>query len=122
MYAVDFDGMEGLAGKIEEASTERGKARGLEQGKADGLTRLLERRFGPLPAPARDRIAAAGPVELDAWLDRILDADSLDTVFGSEAHQVLPGPACFCRIPLEIQVSGEAREREANKAIGALFR
>ncbi len=77
---------EGLErGKAE--GLERGKAEGLERGKAEGLTRLLERRFGPLPATARDRLAAAGPGELDSWLDRVLDADSLDAVLGkSDRH------------------------------------
>ena len=110
LRAAGFDEMEGLVGTIAEALMERGEARGLEQGleqgkaeglkrgearglkrgkaegleqgKAEGLTRLLERRFGPLPGTARDRIAAAGPGELDSWLDRVLDADSLDAVFG----------------------------------------
>ncbi len=98
LRAAGFDEMEGLVGTIAEALMERGEARGLkrgearglergkavglEQGKADVLTRLLERRFGPLPPTARDRIAAAGPGELDAWLDRVLDADGLDAVFG----------------------------------------
>ncbi len=115
LRAAGFDEMEGLVGTIAEAlmergearglkrglergleqglergearGLERGKAEGLEQGKAEGLTRLLERRFGPLPATARDRIAAAGPGELDAWLDRVLDADSLDAVLGkSDRH------------------------------------
>ena len=70
-----------------ERGLKRGKAEGLERGKAEGLTRLLERRFGSLPGTARDRIAAAGPGELDSWLDRVLDADSLDAVFGrSDRH------------------------------------
>ena len=87
LRAAGFDEMEGLVGTIAEALMERGEARGLERGKAEGLTRLLERRFGPLPATARDRIAAAGPGELDAWLDRVLDADSLDAVLGkSDRH------------------------------------
>ena len=99
LRAAGFDEMEGLVGTIAEAlmergearglkrGLERGEARGLERGKAEGLTRLLERRFGSLPGTARDRIAAAGPGELDSWLDRVLDADSLDAVFGrSDRH------------------------------------
>ena len=59
-----------------------GLARGEARGKAAGLTRLLERRFGPLPRPVRDRIAAASLKQLDTWLDAILDAPSLEAVFG----------------------------------------
>ncbi len=87
--AAGANDMEGLVGTIAEAlmergraeGLERGEARGLERGKAEGLARLLERRFGTLPRTARDRIAAAGLDELNACLDRILDADSLDAVF-----------------------------------------
>ncbi len=68
-----FDEMEGLVGTIAEALMERGEAR--------GLTRLLERRFGPLPPRVRDRIAAGDLDDLDGWLDRTLDADSLEEVF-----------------------------------------
>ena len=78
-----FDEMEGLVGTIAEALMERGLAEGLERGEARGLTRLLERRFGPLPPRIRDRIAAGGLDALDAWLDRTLDAGSLEEVFGN---------------------------------------
>ncbi len=89
-----YDEMEGLVGTIAEALMEQGKARGLaegearglakglERGEARGLTRLLERRFGPLPPEVRDRIAAGGLGDLDSWLDRTLDAGSLEEVFG----------------------------------------
>ena len=60
----------------------RGRAEGLAEGEAKSLTRLLERRFGPLPRPVRDRIAAASLEQLDTWLDAILDAPSLEAVVG----------------------------------------
>ena len=91
MGAAGAGGMEVMMGTIAEALMERGKAEGLELGKAEGLerglTRIMERRFGPLSSTVRDRIAAAGPDELDAWLDRVLDADSPEEVFdGSGRH------------------------------------
>ena len=95
MGAAGAGGMEAMMGTIAEALMERGKAEGLELGKAEGLelgkaeglTRIMERRFGPLSSTVRDRIAAAGPDELDAWLDRVLDADSPEEVFdGSSRH------------------------------------
>ena len=73
--------MEGLMGTMAEALIERGKAEGLEQGKAEGLTRIMERRFGPLSRTVRARIAGADPDELDAWFDRVLDADNLEAMF-----------------------------------------
>ena len=75
---------EGLErGKIEGLTEglERGMERGLERGKAEVLMRLMERRFGPLSRTVRDRIAGAGPDELDAWSDRILDAGDLEAMF-----------------------------------------
>ena len=70
-------------GKIEGLTEglERGMERGLERGKAEVLMRLMERRFGPLSRMVRDRIAGAGPDELDAWSDRILDAGDLEAMF-----------------------------------------
>ena len=46
-----------------------------------GLTRIMERRFGPLSRTVRDRIAVADPGEPDAWFDRVLDADNLEALF-----------------------------------------
>ena len=81
LRAARVDEMEGLMGTMAEALIERGKAEGLEQGKAEGLTRIMERRFGPLSRTVRDRIAGADPDELDAWFDRVLDADNLEAMF-----------------------------------------
>ena len=72
---------EGLA-RGEARGKAEGKAEGLAEGEAKSLTRLLERRFGPLPRPVRDRIAAASLEQLDTWLDAILDAPSLKALFG----------------------------------------
>ena len=49
----------------------------LIEGKAEGMKRLLARRFGPLPPWAEQRIAAASIAQLDAWIDGLLDAESL---------------------------------------------
>ena len=66
---------------------EKGEARGLAKGRAEGeaksLIRLLERRFGPLPAAVRSRIDGADLTQLDAWIDRVLDAKSLDAMFAA---------------------------------------
>ena len=60
-----------------------GEARGLAKGEAKSLIRLLERRFGPLPAAVRSRIDGADLNQLDAWIDRVLDAKSLDAMFAA---------------------------------------
>ena len=68
-----------------------GKAEGLAAGealgKADTLRTFLIRRFGPLPADVRARIDAADLDQLDAWLDRLLDAPTLEAVFGPDTSQ-----------------------------------
>jgi hypothetical protein len=59
----------------------RGEARGRVEGEARVLLRLAERRFGPLPADVRDRIMTADSPILGTWLDRLMDAPTLDAVF-----------------------------------------
>ena len=61
-----------------------GKAKGEAEGKANTLKRQLKRRFGRLPAWAEPRIDAAPVEQLDAWLDDILDTDSVDSLLGPE--------------------------------------
>ncbi|WP_170235643.1 hypothetical protein [Verticiella sediminum] len=45
------------------------------------LLSLLERRFGPLPQAARERVQTASADTFQAWLLRVLDATVLDDVF-----------------------------------------
>ena len=57
-----------------------GVKKGVEEGLAlarTALTRQLTRRFGPLPEWAALRVQQAPPAQLDAWLDRIFDAPTL---------------------------------------------
>ena len=67
-----------------ERGLEQGLTAGRAQGEASLLERLLTRRFGPLPDEARSRLTSATPEQLQAWSDRILDAESLSEVF--EGH------------------------------------
>jgi hypothetical protein len=59
-----------------------GKVAGKVEGKVELLVRLLTRRFGPLPAAVSERLAATSPAELDRCAERVLDATSIDDVFG----------------------------------------
>ena len=68
-------------GRIEGVA--EGEVRGFAKGEAKSLTRLLERRFGPLPAAVKTRVGGANLSQLDAWIDRVLDAKSLESVFGA---------------------------------------
>ena len=60
---------------------EEGRQKGRQEGEAQLLTRMLERRFGPLAPADRARIQKADADELLAWGDRLLSARSLDEVF-----------------------------------------
>ena len=72
-----------------EEGREEGWEKGREAGREEGqtlariatLTRQLTRRFGPPPAWALTRMQLATGEQIDTWLDRILDAPTIDTVF-----------------------------------------
>jgi len=59
-----------------------GREEGRVQGEAALLLRQLERKFRPLPESARQRVATADAETLLAWGERLLDANSLDEVWG----------------------------------------
>ena len=72
------------------AGIKEGKAAGIEEGLAEGeaksLTRLLERRFGPLPSDVHERIAGAGIDQVEQWFDTAIDAPDLASVFETKAR------------------------------------
>jgi len=65
-----------------EKGMETGLAKGQIKGLADALMRLLERRFGSVPAPIGERVFAADEAALRSWFDLAIDAPSLEAVFG----------------------------------------
>ena len=73
------------AQKYEQIGIERGIEKGIEQGIEKGealvLQRLLTKRFGTLPGELVATICAASAAQIDVWVDRVLDAGSLDQVF-----------------------------------------
>jgi predicted transposase YdaD len=68
-------------GRIEGRA--EGRAEGEATGKAKTLLRLLDRRFHNIPEAYRTRVLAANADQLDTWIDAVLDADSMDAVFGT---------------------------------------
>ena len=60
---------------------EEGRLEGREEGRELALARLLTRRFGPLPEWVAPRVQQASATQLDTWLDRVLDAPTLEAVF-----------------------------------------
>lgn len=65
--------MEGLA---------EGRQEGLKEGQASILHSLLNRKFGPLPDSIQQRLKSATSDQLEAWSLNLLDAESLNEVFG----------------------------------------
>lgn len=64
-----------------QAGMQAGLQAGIEQGEALVLQKLLTKRFGALPADLSAQIGAATAAQIDVWVDRVLDAQSLDEVF-----------------------------------------
>jgi hypothetical protein len=48
---------------------------------ANALSRQLRHRFGELPQSCTERIYSASDDELEAWMDRVMDAASISDVF-----------------------------------------
>ena len=63
----------------------KGRLEGREEGRQLGtsalLSRLLQRRFGTLPAPVQQRLTNATLDELEVWSLKVLDAKTLEDVF-----------------------------------------
>ena len=74
---------------VERIGEERGKLIGIQMGRQEGemmiLTRLLQRRFGNLPAWATEKIAEADLSSLEAWSLRILDAPTIESVLADSS-------------------------------------
>jgi hypothetical protein len=79
--------------KLEKQGLDRGidlgRKEGIDLGRKDVLMRQLTRRFGTLSTAVTQRINAASTAELERWTERILDADSLDAVFGPHSAGTL---------------------------------
>ena len=65
---------------------EQGRVQGMEQGLVQGqravLERQLTRRFGQLPLATESRLGRASTADLETWAENVLDAETLDDVFG----------------------------------------
>ena len=70
-----------------QQGVQQGIRQGVRQGRIAGqraiLERLLLRRFGPLPPAMLERLDTASADDLDAWAEGVLDAPTLEDVFGT---------------------------------------
>jgi hypothetical protein len=71
---------------IERMGIEQGMQQGLLKGRQDEdrtiLLRLLQRKFGGVPKHYTKQIEKTGAETLLNWIERVLDASSMDEVFG----------------------------------------
>ena len=87
MLETNIDRWEAQAiAKGVQQGMQQGIQQGMQQGEALLLQRQLTRRFGALSATQLASIAAATPTQLETWGDRVLEAKSLDEVFGDTRH------------------------------------
>ena len=68
----------------------KGEAQGRLKGRAEGrveiVLKLLQLRFGELPATTKKRVASASARQLDLWAERVLSAKTLAEVFKAKKH------------------------------------
>ncbi|MBE7374219.1 DUF4351 domain-containing protein [Pseudomonas lopnurensis] len=90
-YPQEDQGMTRLTERLLEQGKQQGIHQGIEQGLEQGmqrgeltvLSRLLIRRFGPLAPEVEQRLQQAGLEELERWAENVLEAKTLDEVFGT---------------------------------------
>ncbi len=70
-----------VLGPIYRNGMREGIQEGIQEGERTVLRRQLERRFGPLPAWAEDRLTALSAAGLNDLADRILDERTLEELF-----------------------------------------
>ncbi|HKY39085.1 MAG TPA: hypothetical protein VJN18_24270 [Polyangiaceae bacterium] len=68
------------AQKLVEKFAQEHEAKGKAEGKAETLRKLLTLKFGPLSEAAALHVATASEAELDRYLERVLTAQTVDTV------------------------------------------
>ncbi|QDQ88589.1 hypothetical protein FMZ60_14030 [Alcaligenaceae bacterium SJ-26] len=62
-------------------ATRKGEQQGRQANAVTTFNQLLLRKFGHIPAPIQDRIAAADLTALQQWTLNVLDANRIEEVF-----------------------------------------
>ncbi len=81
---IELQEMHDMLAERVKTWTEDWKAEGRQEGEAKMLRRQLVRRFGELPDWVDGRLGDAGEAELETWADQVLDAESLEEIFGGQ--------------------------------------
>ncbi len=95
---TDPETVEEIMGTAAQIWMEQGKAAGIVEGKAAGIVegraagkvdtflRQARLKFGDLAPVHAERVRSASPEQLDAWLDALITAEDIDTVFGDRTR------------------------------------
>ena len=67
-----------------EQGREEGREEGVREGEARMLHRQLRQRFGELPSWVTARLRDAEPEQLERWAERLLEVESLESLFEGE--------------------------------------
>ena len=78
--------MKEWAHQYKAEGVQQGVLQGLQQGESLALQKLLTKRFGVIPADVLETISAATTEQIDGWLYQVLEAKSLNEVFGPTTH------------------------------------
>lgn len=73
-----------LADRLEEWALDykaQGMQQGMQQGEILALQKLITKKFGVIPSNVLSMISGASSGQIEHWLDRVLDARSLDELF-----------------------------------------
>jgi len=80
-YLPEAENRMGLAQLLREEGRQEGEIRGEVKGEAQTLSKLIQLKFGELPAWAEASITQADKAQLDQWVERILFVESLEQLF-----------------------------------------
>ncbi|MBF8274896.1 MAG: putative transposase [Magnetococcales bacterium] len=80
----DLEEVRTMLAETAEGWTREWKREGHQEGEASMLMRLLQRRFGTVPAWANNKITKADLSSLEEWSLRFVDAQSLEDVFSDK--------------------------------------
>ena len=80
------EGIQQVMGMMQSVR-EEGKQEGIPIGELSLLKRQLVRSFRQIPAWAQNRMEKAAQKDLEIWADRILDASSVEEVFGIQKRE-----------------------------------
>ena len=76
--------MASVADQLREEGWRKGRVEGLVEGRRQMLLRQLNARFGAVPEAITARVNEASLGQLDVWAERVLSAERLGDVLGSD--------------------------------------